>query len=413
MKLSDITVKSIKGNGKVQKFFDGKGLYLYVTEEGKKFWRLAYRFGGKQKTLSIGPYELVSLKEARDKRDEAKRLLLEGIDPGEQKKADRLVGLEIQFAADNTFEAIAREWYPIRQRQVSEKQAHRVLRYLETKVFPVLGAKLISEIKAPEVLQIIRPVEEEGKHTTADKILSACSQVFDYAMNTGRIEHNPILRLRKALVGGQVQNLAAVTDPKDIAELLRKIDGVNSSFSTLSYLKILPYVFTRPSELRLAKWGEFNFEEKLWTIPAERMKMRKEHIVPLSRQVMELLQALRVFSGRESYLFPSPHIKTPVISDSGALRALRQTGFEPERMCLHGFRSMASTRLNEMGKFRPDVIEACLAHKEPDAIRLAYNRAQYMEERRFLMQSWADYLNMLRQNSQHPILPISAIVSIN
>jgi len=398
MKLSDITVKNIKRNGKVQKISDGAGLYLYVTEEGKKYWRMAYRFGGKQKTLSIGPYELVSLKEARDKRAEAKKLLLEGIDPGEQKKADRLAGLEVQLAADNTFEAIAREWYPLRQRQVSERQAHRVLRYLETRIFPAFGAKPISEIKAPDVLAIVRPIEDEGKHTTADKIVSACSQVFDYAMNTGRIEHNPTLRLRKALIGPQVQNLAAVTEPDDIAELLRKIDDVNSSFSTLTYLKILPYVFTRPSELRLAKWNEFDFEEKLWTIPAERMKMRKEHIVPLSRQVMDLLKALHVYSGREPYLFPSPHIKVPVISDSGALRALRQTGFEPERMCLHGFRSMASTRLNEMGKFRPDVIEACLAHKEPDSVRLAYNRAQYMEERRILMQSWADYLDELKND---------------
>jgi len=396
MKLSDIKVKNIKGNGQIQKLSDGEGLFLYVTAEGKKFWRLAYRFGGKQKTLSIGSYELVSLREARDKRYEAKKLLLEGIDPGEQKKAAKAAAIDAQQEAENTFEAIAREWYPIRERQVSERQAHRVLRYLETKAFPVFGSKLISEIKAPEVLSVIRPIEAAGKHTTADKILSACSQVFDYAMNTGRIEYNPTLRLRKALEGGEARSLPAVTEPKEIAELLCKIDQVGSSFSILSYLKILPYVFTRPSELRLARWEEFDLEEKLWKIPAERMKMRREFIVPLSRQVFELLRALYVFSGKGGFLFPSPHTKSPVISDGGAMQALRKTGFKPDRMCLHGFRSMASTRLNEMGKYRPDVIEACLAHKEPDAIRLAYNRAQYMEERRVLMQEWADYLDALK-----------------
>ena len=398
MALSDITVKNIKGNGTIQKKSDGGGLFLFVTPEGKKFWRLAYRFGGKQKVLSIGPYELVSLKEARDKRHEAKKLLLEGIDPSVYKKTGKLAAIEAERAAENTFEAIAREWYTIRRQQVTERQAYRVLRYLETKAFAAFGDKLIAEIKAPEVLEILRSMEAEGKHTTADKILSACSQVFDYAMNTGRIEYNPALRLRKALVGGEVQSLAAVTDPKDIAELLRKIDEVGSSFSILSYLRILPYVFTRPSELRLAEWEEIDFEGKLWNIPAERMKMRKEHVVPLSRQVMKLLNALHVFSGRGSYLFPSPHIKSPVISDGGALRALRQTGFDASRMCLHGFRSMASTRLNEMGKYRPDVIEACLAHKEPDSVRLAYNRAQYMDERRRLMQEWADYLDKLKNS---------------
>ena len=396
MKLSDITIKNIKGNGKIQKIFDGQGLYLYVTDDGTKFWRLAYRFAGKQKTLSIGPYALVSLKEAREVRNEAKKLLLEGIDPSEHKKEVRAAAAEARQVAENTFEALAREWHPIRKRQVTERQAHRVLRYLETIAFPVFGTKPISEVTAPDVLAIIRPIEAKGLHTTAGKILSACSQVFDYAMNTGRLEYNPTLRLRKALEGGEVRSRPAVTEPGEIAELLHKIDQVGSSFSFLSYLKILPYVFTRPSELRLAQWQEFDFEEKLWYIPAERMKMRRDFIVPLSRQVLGFLKALYEFSGRRTFLFPSPHTKSPVISDGGALQALRKTGFMAERMCLHGFRSMASTRLNEMGKHRPDVIEACLAHKEPDAIRLVYNRAQYMEERYALMQDWADYLDELK-----------------
>lgn len=301
VKLSDITIRNTRGNGKIQKMADGGGLFLYVTAEGKKFWRLAYRFDGKQKTLSIGPYELVSLREARDKRYEAKKLLLEGIDPGEQKKAARAIAIEAQWEAGNTFEAVAREWHPIRERQVSERQAHRVLRYLETNAFPAFGTKPILAIKAPEVLAIIRPIEAAGKHTTADKILSACSQVFDYAMNTGRIEYNPILRLRKALEGGEARSLPSVTEPKEIAELLNKIDQVGSSFSILSYLKILPYVFTRPSELRLAKWTEFDLKENLWKIPAERMKMRRDFTVPLSRQVLGLLRALHVFSGRGEF----------------------------------------------------------------------------------------------------------------
>lgn len=222
MKLSDVKIRNIKGNGKEQKHFDGEGLYLFVTPAGQKYWRMAYRFGGKQKTLSFGLYDMVSLKEARGKRYVAKKLLLDGIDPGEHKKELKAAAAEAQQDAGNTFEAVAREWHPIRTRQISEKQAHRVLRYLETKAFTAFGKKAVTEVTATDILGIIRPIEAKEQHTTADKVLSTCSQVLDYAAITDRIKYNPAAQLRKALQGGETQNLAAVTDPEDIAELLKK-----------------------------------------------------------------------------------------------------------------------------------------------------------------------------------------------
>lgn len=232
---------------------------------------------------------------------------------------------------------------------------------------------------------------------TTEKVLQVCSQVLDYARGLGIIKYNPADGLSKYLRKVETKNFAAVTKPKEIGKLLRRIDELeDSSLPIVYYLKILPYVFSRPSELRLAEWREFDLEEKVWRIPANRMKMRREHIVPLSTQVVAMLQELYKYFGHGTYVFPSTQMKKTTISDGGAMRALRNTGFGKDKMCLHGFRSMASTRLNEMGQFRPDVIEACLAHKDADAIRLAYNRAEYMEERRKLMQSWADYLDALK-----------------
>lgn len=231
---------------------------------------------------------------------------------------------------------------------------------------------------------------------TTEKVLQVCSQVLDYGRGLGIIKYNPATGLSKFLRRVETNNLAAVTDPKEIGELLRRIDKLDGALPVVFYLKILPYVFTRPSELRLAEWREFDFEANVWRIPASRMKMRREHIVPLSTQVVAMLQELYSYFGHGTYVFPSPQMKKTTISDGGAMRALRNTGFGKDKMCLHGFRSMASTRLNEMGQFRSDVIEACLAHKDSDAVRLAYNRAEYMKERRKLMQSWANYLDELK-----------------
>lgn len=391
-----MVLRNIKKNGKAQKHSDGGGLYLYVSPEGSTLWRMDYRYAGKQKTLSFGPYPRVSLKEAREKREVAKKLLDNGIDPMSEKKAAKAAVIAAEKEERNLFGAVAKAWLPWHSTKISAKHAKRLERYLEDAILPAIGKKPIDEIEPRDILDILQPLEERGLGVTTEKVLQVCSQVLDYGRGLGIIKYNPATGLSKFLRRVETNNLAAVTDPKEIGELLRRIDKLDGALPVVFYLKILPYVFTRPSELRLAEWREFDFEANVWRIPASRMKMRREHIVPLSTQVVAMLQELYSYFGHGTYVFPSPQMKKTTISDGGAMRALRNTGFGKDKMCLHGFRSMASTRLNEMGQFRSDVIEACLAHKDSDAVRLAYNRAEYMKERRKLMQSWANYLDELK-----------------
>ena len=395
MPLTDTAIRSAKPGNKPIKLSDGEGLYLEVAPSGGKWWRLKYRFHGKEKRISLGVYPAISLKEARKRRDEAKEQIAHGLDPSEQKKAVKVATIAEQKEKENTFEAVAREWFTSYSPTLSEKHVKKLQRYLDNSIFPVFGGKPVSTVEPSDILAVARPKEAKGRIETAHKICQLCGQVLEFAKITGRIKYNVGTGLSRALQPIRAQSYPAVTEPKAIGVLLRDIDAHEGYFSIKYFLKILPFVFTRPSELRLAQWDEINFDAAMWRIPAKRMKMRREHTVPLARQVVALLAELKTLCGTSPFLFPSTRAKTDTISDVGPLAALRNIGYSKEKMCLHGFRAMASTNLNELG-YRADVIEAQLAHKELDAVRLAYNRAEYTEERRKMMQGWADYLDELR-----------------
>ena len=395
MPLTDTAIRSAKPQNKPIKLSDGGGLYLEVAPSGGKWWRLKYRIDGKEKRISLGVYPAITLKEARQRRDEAKEQLAHGLDPSEQKKAVKAAAIAEKKEKENTFEAVAREWFTSYSPTLTEKHAKKLLRYLENEIFPVFGNKPVSAVEPADIFEVVRPKEAKGRIETAHKICQLCSQVLEFAKITGRIKYNVGTGLSRALQPIRSQSYPAITEPKAIGMLLRDIDAHEGYFSIKYFLKILPFVFTRPSELRLARWDEINFDEAMWRIPTKRMKMRREHTVPLARQVVALLHELKKLCGTSPFLFPSTRAKTDTISDVGPLAALRNIGYSKDKMCLHGFRAMASTRLNELG-YRGDVIEAQLAHKEPDAVRLAYNRAEYTEERRKMMQEWADYLEGLR-----------------
>ncbi len=396
MPLTDTALRSAKPENKPVKLYDSGGLYLEVAPSGGKWWRLKYRIDGKEKRISLGVYPAVSLKDARERRNEAKEQLAHGRDPSDEKKATKVAAIAEKRERENTFEAVAREWFASYSPTLSEKHAKKLQRYLENAIFPIFGSKGVSLVEPSDILEVARPKEAKGRIETAHKICQLCGQVLEFAKITGRVKYNVGAGLSRALQPIRSQSYAAITEPKAIGMLLRNIDAHEGYFSIKYFLKIIPYVFTRPSELRLAEWKEFDMETLLWRIPAKRMKMRREHTVPLAPQVVALLRELRELSGNSMYLFPSTRAKTDTISDVGPLAALRTLGYTKEQMCLHGFRAMASTRLNEMG-FRADVIEAQLAHKEPDAVRLAYNRAEYTEERRKMMKEWADYLESLKE----------------
>lgn len=400
MKLTDIFIRNVKPTNKVQKYSDGWGLYLHVAPTGGKLWRMAYRFNGKQKLLSIGAYPAVSLKEARNRRETAREQLAVGIDPNVSKQESKAAVEALALPPQNTFEIIAKEWFAKYAPTLSPKHALKLQGYLDKVLLPSLAAKTITELEPSDLLAAVKPAESKGHHETAHKLMQLCDQVLRYAKITGRTKYNVATDLTGALQTPQVTHFAAITAPNDIGTLLRDIDEYQGHFSVVYCLKILPYVFTRPSELRLAEWSEFHFDEKLWRIPAKRMKMRREHTVPLAKQVIALLQELQKYSGSGGYLFPSIRTAVTPISDMAPLAALRRLGYGKEEMCLHGFRAMASTCLNELG-FRGDVIEAQLAHKEQDAVRLAYNRAEYLKERRDMMQKWADYLCKLKQGTSN------------
>ncbi|MDL2207451.1 integrase arm-type DNA-binding domain-containing protein [Desulfovibrio sp. OttesenSCG-928-M16] len=400
MPLTDTAIRNAKPTGKPQKLADTEGLYLYISPTGGKLWRMDYRFAGKRKTLSFGKYPTIGLKDARTRRDEAKKILADGIDPSEQKKVNKRVIIEEERRNQNTFRLVALEWYDTYAPDLSEKHALKLRRYLENVLFEAFGSKVITDIVPADILEAARPAQEKGRIQTAHRLVQLTGQVLQYAVIKGILNVNVAVGITRALQPIRVTNYPAVTDPKEIGRLLRAIDHYEGFPSIVYFLKILPYVFTRPGELRLAEWEEVDFENNLLVIPWHRMKTRKvnkkDHHVPLARQVVALLHELHEFSGNGRFVFPGARAKTDTISDAGPLNALRDLGYPKEVMTLHGFRSTASTRLNEMG-YRPDIIETQLAHKDPDAVRMVYNRAQYMDERRVMMQEWADYLTALKE----------------
>ena len=392
MPLTDTYIRSLKAADKEQKHFDGGGLYLSIPKTGKKLWRMAYRFNQKTKLLSFGEYPVVSLKDARDRREEAKKLLANGIDPGARKKAAK----EEQLSEINdTFQSVALEWYETRTTDFTEKHRGTVMYRMEKYIFPHIGNEHIARMEAPEILAVVKPLEHKGQNETARRILQIISQVYRYAVITGRVKRNPATDLHGALRPRKVTHRAAITEPPKVARLLRDCDSYEGYFPITCALRLAPLVFVRPTELRAAEWSEFNMEAQEWRIPAARMKMKQIHIVPLSRQAVKILEELQPFSGGGKYLFPSIRTDVRPISDVTMLNALRRMGYAKDEMCTHGFRSIASTLLNELG-YNRDWIERQLAHGERNDVRAAYNYAEYLPERRRMMQEWADYLTELK-----------------
>jgi len=403
MALTVVQVKNAKPREKAYKLADEKGLYLLVNPNGSKLWKLKYRFAGIEKKLSLGSFPTVSLSAARETREEARKQLTNNIDPGVLKNS---IKRSKRLAAENSFEAIAREWHAKFSSNRTKEHASRTLIRLEQNIFPWIGRRPIMEVTAPELLSALRRVENRGAIETAHRILQICSQVFRYGIATGRAERNLSADLVGALAPVKKKHHASITDPVEVGKLLRTINGYEGFFVTKCALQLAPLFFVRPGELRHAEWEEFDFEKAEWRIPAKKMKMREQHIVPLSTQAITILHELKAFTGEGKYVFPSVRTSKRPMSENTVLGALRRLGYTTDEMTGHGFRSLASTLLNENGWNR-DAIERQLAHAERNNIRAAYNYAEYLPERRKMMQWWADYLEKL-QNSNNKIIEINA-----
>lgn len=393
MPLTDATLRNLKATDKVVKQSDGGGLFIQVGTNGSKLWRLAYRFEGKQKLLALGRYPDVSLKVARTRRDEAKALLATGVDPGAARKAQKS-----SASGADSFETVAREWFAKFSPGWVPAHGERIWRRFEKDIIPWLGARPIKEITPPELLAVLRRIEERGALETAHRAKQECGMVFRYAIATGRAERDSSADLRGALPPPKKQNMATITDPKEVAALLRAMDDYHGSLVTRCALRLAPLLFVRPGELRQAEWAEIDLERAEWRIPAEKMKAREQHIVPLARQALVILEELRPLTGQGRYLFPSERTRERPMSNNTVLAALRRMGYPKEEMSGHGVRAMASTLLNEQGWHR-DAIERQLAHAERNKVRAAYNHAEHLPERRKMMAAWADYLDALRQGA--------------
>lgn len=402
MPLTDTQIKVIKPEAKARKLADEKGLYLLLQPTGAKLWRLKYRFGGKEKLLALGAYPDVGLKDARSRRDEARKLLADGIDPCEQRKAQKAAG---EVRAANSFEVICREWLEKWRTTVEPAQHTKALARFEKNVFPWLGGRPIAEITAPEVLAVLRRVDERGARYTAHKVKSEISQTFRYAVATGRAERDPCPDLRGAIPPARGENFAAITDPKEVGALLRAIDAFRGTFIVKSALLLAPLVFVRPGELRKAEWSEIDFDKQEWNIPSKRMKARQPHLVPLSTQSMAILRELQPLTGRGVHVFAGRDPKKPM-SEAAVNAALRRMGYDTKtEMTGHGVRAMARTILHEEMGVDRDVIEHQLSHRVPDVLGSAYNRTKFLKERRVMMQRWADYLDKLKAGADVVELP--------
>ena len=392
MPLTDTHIRNVRYTGKPKKYFDGGGLFLFVSATGSKLWRMAYRFEQKSKLLSFGEYPTVSLKDARERRDEAKKKLANGIDPSAHKKSVKAAQLA---EVNDTFQNIALEWHKTRMAEFSDKHQGTILYRLETYLFPAIGKANIAKLEPQDILAVVRPIEQKGLFETSRRLLQIISQVYRYAVITGRAKHNIAADLRGALRPRKVTHRAAVKGTDNVGQLLRNCENYNGYFPIVCALRLAPLVFVRPTELRAAEWSEIDLKTREWRIPAERMKMKQMHIVPLAEQAIRILEELFLYSGRGKYLFPSIRTEARPLSDATLLNALRRMGYAKDEMCTHGFRSVASTLLNELG-YNRDWIERQLAHGERDEVRAAYNYAEYLPERRQMMQEWADYLCKLR-----------------
>jgi integrase len=393
MSLSDAKARNAKPRAKTYKVSDGEGLFLVITPSGGKYWRLRYFFAGKEKLLALGVYPEITLADARERRAQARKVLAAGNDPGEAKKeAKRLVLLN----SANAFEVVAREWFEKRKHEWASSSAAVALARLEQHILPKLGPRPIAEITPPEVLSMLRVVEARGTLETARRLMQMCGQIFMYAIATGRAERNPVPDLRGALKT-PVATHYSFLQASDLPKYLEKLEAYDGNVLTRLALRFLLLTFVRTNELRGAQWTEIDWKKAEWRIPPERMKMKEFHIVPLSKQAVAVLRELQGHSGNRQYVFPNQHNPSTFMSENTMLYALYRMGYH-SRTTGHGFRSTASTILNEHG-FRADVIERQLAHSERNAVRAAYNHAEYLPQRRKMMQWWADYLDRIAGSS--------------
>jgi len=396
-KLTDVAIKQAKATGKLQKLADGGGLYLRITPEGGKYWRYRYRHAGKHRELALGVYPDVSLKDARHAHQEARTKLANGIDPAEIRRVEKLTR---QQAVADSFEAISREWVATQLKAKSEGHQLRAKRLL-LRDLAILGNRPVSSITAPELLAALRRIESKGTIDTAHRAKQLAGRVFAYAVGTGRTERNPVADLgREALQPRQKKHRAAITDPHLLGKLLRDMDTSTSGQVVKTAMLLTPMLFQRPGEIRAMEWTEINWEESRWEIPAEKMKMRHPHIVPLPRQALALLEALRPLTGRSKYVFPSARGASRCLSENGVRTALRDLGYGNDMVTPHGFRATARTILDEVLGYRVDWIEHQLAHAVKDANGRAYNRTSHLPQRTEMMQSWADYLDKLRRGAE-------------
>jgi integrase len=397
MTLNHIQITNANPKNKAHKLTDSGGLYLVVQPNGAKLWRMNYRYMGRQKTLYFGAWPEVGIAAARHKRDDARKEIASGLDPATEK---RLATLARKIAVDNTFKAIAEEWVVKNEREGRAPITLDKIRWLLGMAYPLIGNLPISKITPQEVLAVLRKVEATGRYESARRMRSVLSRVFRYGIATARTDRDVAADLRGALITPKVKNLAAITTPEEAGGLLRAIESYAGSAITGIALRLSPHLFVRPGELRRAEWSEINREAAVWSLPADKMKMRRPHRVPLSRQVLEILDDLHKLTGHSRYLFPSFRSPQRCMSENTVNAGLRRLGYRQEEMTAHGFRAMAATLLNEMGIWNPDAIEKQLAHLDTSEVRRAYTRGEYWDERVQMMQHWSDHLKQLRDGAK-------------
>jgi integrase len=401
MALSDAAIRAAKAQPKQFKLYDEGGLFLTVRPSGGKLWHLKYRYLGKEQLLSLGVFPDVGLKEARKRRDAARELIANGLNPAFEKKK---AAIAASIGAANTFRAVADEFIAKREREGLKTITTDKAKWLLSQLEPALGNRPIAEIEAYEVLNVLKRVELSGRHETAARMLAISGRVFRFAVATTRAKRNVAADLQGALTAPKATHHAAIIDPKGVGELLRAIDGFEGQPTTLWALRLAPHVFVRPGELRMAEWKEIDLDAAVWRIPSTRMKMRREHVVPLSTQTVSILKEAQGLTGEGRFVFPS--VRTPLrpMSENTLNAALRRLGYGNDEMTAHGFRSTASTLLNESGRWSSDAIERALAHGDSDSVRAAYHRGVHWDERVKMAQWWSDYLDRLREGGK--IVPL-------